>query len=93
MKIGKLHKEKDAVLNTLFEMDSFERIRLIDKYSKMAEVVFGSYSEEAVIKIMEKLLNLKFNRSSLIDTFLEGDPIVDRLGFRLEEFLTQELTK
>lgn len=91
-KVGRFHKEKDTVFNRLYEMSSFERIRLMDKYSKITEPVFSSFAEEDVLEIVAKLLNLKFSRSSLIDTFLEEDPVVDSPGYRLNEFLTKELT-
>jgi len=92
-RVGKFHKEKDTVFNKLYEMSSFDRIRLIDKYTKMAEPVFSSFKEETIIEIVAKLLSLKFSQRSLIDTFIAGDPVVDKPGYRFEDFLNHEFVR
>lgn len=91
-KIKLLNKDKNAVFNKLYQMDNFDRVRLIDKYSKIAEPVYISYSDEKVTVIVTKLLKMKFSRLSLLNTFVNEDPVVDHPGYRLDEFLTKELT-
>jgi hypothetical protein len=90
-KIIKFDEQKIKIYKELNEISSFDRIRLIDRYSKITEPVFSKLTEENVLEIVSKLLKLKYTRWSLIDTFISGDPVVDIQGYRLEDFLYREL--
>lgn len=88
----KLKKDENMILNKLVGLSDVERIRLIDRYSKLAEPIFSKYREETVLEIIAKLLDLKFNKYSLIDAFLEKDPVVDGSEYRLYDFICREFS-
>jgi hypothetical protein len=90
-RVVRFHAEKDHVFNRLYEMSSFERIRLVDRYTKRAEGVFHRFPEDQLYDIIAKLLKIKFSKKALIDFFLSGDPVVDSPDCRLEDFLISEL--
>lgn len=90
-KVGKFHTQKEFVLNILLDMSRFERIRLIDRYTKIAEEVFHRYTEDQIIDIIAKIVKIKFSKQILIDFFVSGESVVDHPDCRLEEFLIREL--
>jgi hypothetical protein len=85
--------DKSRVLERLKSLNSTDRILLLNKYSRQTENIYCTFSAEKNIDIITKIFTLKFNKDALVDTYVNGDPIVDQLGCRLSDFLDNEFLK
>ena len=84
---------KSKVLERLKSLSNTDRMLLLNKYSHQTENIYCTFKAEQNIDIIIKIFMLKFNKDALIDTYVNGDPIVDEPGCRLGDFLDNELQK
>ena len=63
----------------------------MNKYARQTEDIYCTFSAEKNIDIINKIFILKFDNDALVDAYKNGDPVVDHPGFRLYEFLINEL--
>ena len=84
--------EKETVVEKLNIMGDEERMILLNKYTRQTEDIYCTFSAEDNIDVIEKILLFKFSKDALVDAFINGDPIVDYPGCRLNEFLDNEMT-
>ena len=83
--------EKEAVVEKLNIMGDEERMILLNKYTRQTEDIYCTFSEEDNIDVIKKILLFKFSKDALVDSFMNGDPVVDYPGCRLNEFLNNEM--
>jgi len=83
---------KAAVIEKLKALDDTERMKLLNKYARQTENIYCTFSAEKNIDIINKIFILKFDNDSLVDAYKNEDPVVDHPGFRLNEFLNNELS-
>ena len=83
---------KSMVLKKLQALNEVERIELLNKYSKQASEVFHNLSPQDYMEITIDIFLLQSSENALVETYMNGDPIVDCPGCRLEEFLNREMT-
>jgi hypothetical protein len=82
--------KKATVLEKLKSLNSTDRMLLLNKYSRQAENIYCTFRAEENIDIITKIFTLKFNKDALVDAYVNGDPIVDHPGCRLNDFLDNE---
>ncbi len=82
--------KKATVLEKLKLLNSTDRMLLLNKYSRQTENIYCTFRAETNIDIITKIFTLKFNNDALVDTYVNGDPIVDVPGARLSDFLDNE---
>lgn len=85
--------KKATVLEKLKLLNSTDRILLLSKYSRQTENIYCMFKTDQKIDIITKIFTLKFNNDALVDAYVNGDPIVDKLGCRLSDFLDNEFLK
>jgi hypothetical protein len=66
-------------------------MELLNKYTAYAEHVYCCLPEDRIGGIINKILQFKFDKAALIDGLTAGEPVVDRPGYRLVDFLIAEL--
>jgi hypothetical protein len=64
---------------------------LLDKYSQQIKDFRHSLSSQDYIDISIDIFLMKTNKEALVDSYVNGDPIVDHPGCRFNEFLDKEL--
>ena len=84
--------KKATVVEKLNIMGDEERMILLNKYTRQTEDIYCTFSAEDNIDVIEKILLFKFSKDALVDSFMNGDPVVDYPGCRLNEFLNNEMT-
>jgi hypothetical protein len=72
-------------------LDDTERMLLVNKYSQQTENVYYTLHAKEKIDIITKIFSFKFNKDALVDSYVNGDPVVDHPGCRLDEFLDNEI--
>ena len=72
-------------------MDCLDRMELLNKYTAYAENVYCNFAEERIGRIISKILQFKFDKKAMIDGLKAGEPVVDRPGYRLVDFLIAEI--
>jgi hypothetical protein len=82
---------KAAVIEMLKALDDTERLKLLNKYTRLTENVYCTFGAEKNIDIITKIFILKFDNDALIDAYENGDPVVDQTDCRLYEFLENEM--
>jgi hypothetical protein len=85
--------KKSRVIKRLKSMDDTDRMLLLNKYSRQTENTYCNFSGAKNIDIIIKIFMFKFNKDALIDAYVNGDPIVDESGSRLNDFLDNEFLK
>ena len=80
-----------TITDWLNALDDTERMLLINKYSQHTENVYYTFQAKEKIDIITKILLFKFNKDALVDSYVNGDPVVDHPGCRLNEFLSNEI--
>jgi hypothetical protein len=85
--------KKEKILERLKALNSTDRMQLLNKYSRQTENIYCTFRAEQKIDIVTKIFTLKFNNDALVDAYVNGDPVVDRLGCRLSDFLDNEFLK
>ena len=83
---------KTMVLKKLKALNEVERIELLNKYSKQASEVFHNLSPQDYMDVTIDIFLLQSSKNALVETYMNGDPIVDCPGCRLEDFLNREMT-
>ena len=81
---------KSRVLERLKSLNSTDRMLLINKFSRQTENIYCKFTAEQNIDIIVKIILLKFSNNALVDAYMNGDPIVDEPGSRLNDFLDNE---
>lgn len=84
---------KTKVPEWLDAMDDTERMLLLDKYSKQTENVYCTFNSKESIDFITKIHSLKFDKNALIESYENGDTVIDQPGCRLNEFLENEMVK
>lgn len=84
---------KSIVLKRLKSLDDTDRMLLLNKYTRQTENIYCTLGVERNIDIIIKIFMLKFNKDALIDAYVKGDPVVDKPGSRLNDFLDNEFQK
>lgn len=82
---------KEEIIAKLKVLSDIKRMMLLNKYARQAENIYCTFSAEKNIDIISKIFILKFDNDALVDAYKNGDPVVDHPGFRLNEFLNNEL--
>ncbi len=82
---------KEERIAKLKVLSNTKRMMLLNKYVRQAENIYCTFSAEKNIDIINKIIILKFDNDALVDAYKNGDPVVDHPGFRLNEFLNNEL--
>ena len=72
-------------------MDCLDRMELMNKYTAYAENVYCNLPEDRIGGIISKILQFKFDKQALIESLKAGEPVVDRTGYRLADFLIAHL--
>ena len=85
--------KRSTVLEKLKSMGDTDRMLLLNKYSRQTENIYCNFSAAKNIDIIIKIFMFKFNKDALIDAYVNGDPIVDESGSRLNDFLDNEFLK
>lgn len=83
--------KKETVLERLRTLNSTARMLLLNKYTRQTENIYCKFRDEQKIDIITKIFTLKFKNDALVDAYANGDPVVDHPGFRLNDFLNNEL--
>jgi hypothetical protein len=83
--------QKATVLEQLRTLNSTVRMLLLNKYARQTENIYCTFKAEQKIDIVTKIFTLKFNNDALVDVYANGDHVVDHPGFRLNDFLNNEL--
>lgn len=88
-------KKTDAkvsrVLRRLNSMDDTERAMLIDKYSRMTRDVYHKFNAQDYIDISIDIFLLRSSKDELVDSYVNGNPVIDQPGCRLNDFLNKEI--
>jgi MinD superfamily P-loop ATPase len=74
-------------------LEDTERMLLINKYTQQTENIYYTFCAKERIDIITKIFSFKFNKDALVDSYVNGDPVVDHPGCRLDEFLRDEILK
>jgi hypothetical protein len=82
--------KKNIVMERLKGLNNIERIMLLDRYAQRTENIYCIFRTDQKIDIITRIFTLKFNNDALVDTYVNGDPIVDVPGCRLSDFLDNE---
>jgi hypothetical protein len=65
---------------------------LLNKYSRQASEVYHKLSPQDYMDVTIDIFLLQSSKNALVETYMNGDPVVDCPGCRLEEFLNREMT-
>lgn len=82
---------RKVLIRKIKQMDCLDRMELLNKYTAYAENVYCNLPEDRIGGIISKILQFKFDKEAMIDGLMDGEPIVDRPGYRLADFLIAEL--
>jgi len=83
--------KKADVIRRLSALDDTQRMVLINKYAQQTEDIYCRFSAKDNRDIICKILLLKLNKDALVESYANGDPVVDYPGCRLDEFLNNEV--
>lgn len=64
-----------------------ERMALVKKYSEKAKAIYYIYDIDDYVDVLNKLLSLKSSTEALVNCYVNDDPVVNRPGYKLDEFL------
>lgn len=81
----------DIVLDKLNALTDTDRMTLLNKYTRLTENVYCTFNSEKNIDIITKICIFKFDNDALVDAYMTEDPVVDYPGYRLYEFLNNEM--
>ena len=84
---------QETVIVRLKALGDTERIMLLNKYSRLTENVYCTFRAKENIDIITKIFLFKFDNDSLVEAYVNGDPVVDHTGCNLNEFLNNEMAK
>ena len=84
--------KKASVVEKLIALNDTERMMLLNKYSRLTENVYCTFRAEKNIDVITKIFLFKFDNDALVEAYVNGDPVVDVPGCRLNEFLDNEIT-
>ena len=82
---------KKVLIRKINQLDCLDRMELLNKYTAFAEHVYCGLPEDRIGGIISKILQFKFDKAAMIDGLIAGEPVVDRAGYRLADFLIAEL--
>jgi hypothetical protein len=82
---------KKVLIRKINQMDCLDRMELLNKYTAYAENIYCNLPKERISGIIGKILQFKFDKQAMIEGLSAGEPIVDRPGYRLADFLIAEL--
>ena len=88
-KIG--YEKKASIVEKLTALNNTERMMLLNKYSRQTENVYCTFESNKNIDIITKIFLFKFDNDALVEAYVNGDPVVDVPGCRLNEFLEIEI--
>ena len=83
--------KKASVVEKLIALNDTERMMLLNKYSRLTENVYCTFNSNKNIDIITKIFLFKFDNDALVEAYMNGDPVVDHPGCRLNEFLDNEI--
>ena len=83
--------KKASVVEKICALNDTERMMLLNKYSRLTENVYCTFRAEKNIDVITKIFLFKFDNDALVEAYLNGDPVVDHPGCRLNEFLDNEI--
>ena len=83
--------KKASVVEKISALNDTERMMLLNKYSRLTENVYCTFRAEKNIDVITKIFLFKFDNDALVEAYLNGDPVVDHPGCRLNEFLDNEI--
>jgi hypothetical protein len=87
----KCDAQKASVVEKLSALNDTERMMLLNKYSRLTENVYCTFRAEENIDVITKIFLFKFDNDALIEAYVNGDPVIDYPGCRLNEFLNDEI--
>ena len=79
------------VLKKLNSMDDTERTMLIDKYSRITRDVYHKFSAQDYIDFSIDIFLIRTSKDELVDSYVNGNPVIDQPGCRLNDFLDKEI--
>jgi hypothetical protein len=82
---------KNVLIRKIEEMNCLDRMELLNKYTAFAEDTYCHFAQDQINAVISKIVLYKFDREALIGGLKRGEPIVDRPGYRLADFLIAEL--
>jgi len=82
---------KEEIIAKLKVLSDTKRMMLLNKYARQTENIYCTFSAEKNLDIINIIFILKFDNDALVDAYKNEDPVVDYPGFRLNEFLNNEL--
>ena len=82
---------KKVLIRKIEEMTCLDRMVLLNKYTAFAEDTYCHFTPDKINAVISKILLFKFDKEALIGGLKKGDPVVDRPGYRLTDFLITEL--
>ena len=82
---------KTKVMRKLDEMRDDDRMVLLNKYERKKEDCYCTFSSDQNIAVISKICLFKFSKNALVDSYMNGDPVVDRPGCRLDDFINHEV--
>lgn len=83
--------KKASVVEKLIALNDTERMMLLNKYSRQTENVYCTFRSEKNLDVITKIFIFKFDNDALVEAYVNGDPVVDVPGCRLNEFLDNEI--
>ena len=85
------HEIKSKVETWLKGLDDTERKMIINNYSEKAKDIYYIFNINDYVDVLNKILSIKNSVDALINCYVNGDPVVDHPGYRLDEFLNNEM--
>ena len=83
--------KKASVVEKISALNDTERMMLLNKYSRLTENVYCTFRAEKNIDVITKIFLFKFDNDALVEAYVNGDPVVDVPGCKLNEFLDNEI--
>lgn len=87
----KYNNQYEIVLDKLKTLTDTDRMKLLNKYTRQTENVYCTFNSEKNIDIIIKIFMFKFDNGALVDAYMKQAPVVDHPGYRLYEFLNNEM--
>jgi hypothetical protein len=85
--------KRTKILKGLKALNEFDQEMLLDKYSQKTKDVYDTFKPQDYLDIKMDILILKYCKDALVDSYVNGDPVVDQPGHTLNEFLGNEMLK
>ena len=87
----KYNNKYEIVIDKLKALTDTDRMKLLNKYTRQTENVYCTFNTEKNIDIITKIFMFKFDNGALVEAYMTEDPVVDHPGYRLYEFLNNEM--